>query len=66
MSDRDAVKCITAAPILSPCVGVCTINPVTGYCEGCLRTLTEIAHWRSYPPTERRQIMMILPSRAPH
>ncbi len=66
MSDRDAVNAATAVPILSPCVGVCTINPVTGYCEGCLRTLTEIAQWRSYSPCERRQIMMILPGRAAH
>ncbi|MGO9791723.1 MAG: DUF1289 domain-containing protein [Solirubrobacteraceae bacterium] len=66
MNDRDAVDSTTAAPILSPCVGVCAISPVTGYCEGCLRTLTEIAQWRSYSPTERRQIMMILSGRAAH
>lgn len=64
MNDRDPVNSATVAPILSPCVGVCSINPVTGYCEGCLRTLTEIAQWRSYSHAERRQIMIVLPSRA--
>lgn len=29
----------------SPCVSVCRINPVSSQCEGCLRTLDEIAAW---------------------
>ena len=29
----------------SPCVAVCRINPNTENCEGCLRTLDEIAAW---------------------
>ncbi|RYX90524.1 MAG: DUF1289 domain-containing protein [Comamonadaceae bacterium] len=29
----------------SPCVSVCRINPVSAQCEGCLRTLDEIAAW---------------------
>jgi predicted Fe-S protein YdhL (DUF1289 family) len=30
----------------SPCVGVCEIGD-DGYCEGCLRSLAEIAAWAS-------------------
>lgn len=29
----------------SPCVAVCRINPQTEKCEGCLRTLDEVAAW---------------------
>jgi predicted Fe-S protein YdhL (DUF1289 family) len=29
----------------SPCIGVCRIDRDTGWCEGCLRTLDEIADW---------------------
>ncbi|HUN91380.1 MAG TPA: DUF1289 domain-containing protein, partial [Burkholderiaceae bacterium] len=36
------------APVASPCVNVCHIEPGTGCCEGCLRTLDEIAGWISY------------------
>lgn len=29
----------------SPCVRVCVIEPRSGYCRGCRRTLPEIAGW---------------------
>jgi predicted Fe-S protein YdhL (DUF1289 family) len=29
----------------SPCIGVCRIDGKTGWCEGCWRTLDEIADW---------------------
>jgi predicted Fe-S protein YdhL (DUF1289 family) len=31
----------------SPCIGVCRMNPATGWCDGCLRTIDEIAGWQS-------------------
>ena len=34
-----------AAEIPSPCTSVCTIDPATGWCAGCLRTIDEIAAW---------------------
>ncbi|MGL4960910.1 MAG: DUF1289 domain-containing protein [Inquilinus sp.] len=33
-------------PIVSPCIGVCTLEAGTGLCAGCLRTTEEIAAWR--------------------
>ena len=30
---------------LSPCISVCRIDAATGLCQGCLRTLQEIADW---------------------
>lgn len=47
----------------SPCVKICVIDPITGSCEGCLRTLAEIAAWASLTPAERRRIMSDLPQR---
>ena len=29
----------------SPCIQVCTMNPATGLCRGCWRTLEEIGSW---------------------
>ena len=29
----------------SPCVSVCRMDAITGWCEGCRRTLDEIAAW---------------------
>lgn len=33
------------APVPSPCISVCRIDPQTSLCEGCTRTLEEIATW---------------------
>jgi predicted Fe-S protein YdhL (DUF1289 family) len=33
----------------SPCTSVCRIDPRTGWCEGCARTLDEIAAWGTLP-----------------
>lgn len=32
-------------PAASPCVKICVIDETTGLCEGCCRTLDEIARW---------------------
>ncbi|HEY0893387.1 MAG TPA: DUF1289 domain-containing protein [Cellvibrio sp.] len=31
--------------IASPCVGVCSMDEATGFCQGCFRTLEEIRQW---------------------
>jgi uncharacterized protein len=41
----------------SPCVGVCLIDEQRGLCEGCLRTLDEVALWGSSSPQQRREIL---------
>ena len=41
----------------SPCIDVCTMDPATGLCAGCGRTLDEIAQWSTYNDAERRRIM---------
>lgn len=53
-----------AAPaILSPCIGVCTLD-AQGLCIGCLRTLNEIGAWSTLSSDERRRIMdEVLPQR---
>jgi predicted Fe-S protein YdhL (DUF1289 family) len=51
------------APILSPCVGICTLGR-DGLCEGCLRSGDEIAAWSRLPDGERLRIMTeVLPAR---
>jgi predicted Fe-S protein YdhL (DUF1289 family) len=49
--------------IESPCVKVCTIDPVSGLCIGCGRSLAEIARWSSMDAAERRRIMDALSER---
>jgi predicted Fe-S protein YdhL (DUF1289 family) len=47
----------------SPCILVCSIDTVTGYCFGCGRTRDEIGSWMTYTSEERRTIMATLPAR---
>jgi hypothetical protein len=49
----------------SPCVKICVVNPETGLCLGCRRTLDEIARWSRMTAEERRAIMASLPARDP-
>lgn len=48
---------------LSPCIRICTIDPETGLCAGCGRTLAEIAAWPGLGEAERRAVMALLPGR---
>jgi predicted Fe-S protein YdhL (DUF1289 family) len=40
----------------SPCVSVCSMDPDSGLCRGCFRTLEEIANWAMQSPEEQRTI----------
>lgn len=50
--------------IASPCVSVCTVDPVTKQCVGCLRTLKEIGAWRTMSPQEKRAVIAACDERA--
>jgi uncharacterized protein len=47
----------------SPCIKVCTLDPGTGLCIGCLRTIDEIAGWVAFTDDERTAIRAALPTR---
>ena len=49
--------------IASPCTKVCIIDPRSGLCRGCGRTLDEVARWTSFSDSERNRIMTELPQR---
>ena len=51
------------AAIASPCTGVCTIDPATGWCAGCLRTIDEIAAWGGLDDRAKRAVWKLLPDR---
>lgn len=43
----------TTAAVPSPCISVCRIDPATGWCEGCYRTIDEIAGWGALDDVEK-------------
>ncbi|MBF6989082.1 MULTISPECIES: DUF1289 domain-containing protein [Cupriavidus] len=52
------------SPVPSPCRNVCRMDAASGYCEGCLRTIEEIAGWSSASDEDKRRIWAQLPRRA--
>ena len=48
----------------SPCISVCRMDAATGWCEGCWRTLDEIAAWGLASDAEKRGVWQELVKRA--
>ncbi|WP_189619387.1 DUF1289 domain-containing protein [Novosphingobium colocasiae] len=53
------------AHVPSPCTGVCVLDPATGWCRGCLRTINEIAAWSTLDDAGKRAVVAALPARRP-
>jgi predicted Fe-S protein YdhL (DUF1289 family) len=49
--------------IQSPCNRVCTLDPASGICLGCGRSLAEIARWTQMSDAERERLMSDLDRR---
>jgi uncharacterized protein len=47
----------------SPCIGICKIEPRSGLCLGCARSLDEIGRWRDASDEERKRIIAEIPAR---
>ena len=47
----------------SPCQSVCVMHPVTGWCEGCMRTIGEIAEWSRLDADGKLAVWAQLPER---
>jgi len=41
----------------SPCTNLCVLDPATGWCEGCRRTLDEIARWSAMTASEKWAVL---------
>lgn len=44
------------SPVPSPCINVCQMEPATGLCRGCLRTIDEIVAWGSASDEVKRAV----------
>jgi uncharacterized protein len=47
----------------TPCVKICTLDPLLGLCRGCGRTMNEIGRWATFSDDQRRAVMAQLPDR---
>lgn len=55
---------VAPGPVPSPCLSVCQMDPSTGWCAGCLRTLDEIADWSRLGEAAQRRLWSTLAERA--
>jgi len=53
----------TPDDVPSPCIDVCRMDAGTGWCEGCFRTIDEIAGWSQISAEEKRAVLARLPAR---
>ncbi|GAB7526977.1 hypothetical protein PBS_59680 [Paraburkholderia sp. 2C] len=44
------------APVASPCINICRMDNAAGWCDGCLRTIDEIANWSLYDEATKRAV----------
>lgn len=48
----------------SPCTSVCRMDRLSGFCEGCLRTIPEIAGWSKMEDEAKRGVWHAIELRA--
>jgi uncharacterized protein len=49
--------------VASPCINICRMHAGTGWCEGCARTIDEIAAWSRLDDATRQRVQDMLPQR---
>jgi predicted Fe-S protein YdhL (DUF1289 family) len=64
---RERAGQVRAAPddddVPSPCLSICRMEAATGWCEGCLRTLDEIAAWGRLDAASKRALWAVIEER---
>ncbi len=54
---------MASTPVPSPCINICRMHAPTGWCEGCARTIDEIAAWSALNDADRERVLHQLPAR---
>jgi predicted Fe-S protein YdhL (DUF1289 family) len=64
LAERAATVQALADAVPSPCSSVCRMDRLSGFCEGCLRTIPEIAGWSKMEDETRRHVWRAIELRA--
>jgi len=59
--DHGTIGSVTTLP--SPCTKDCKLDPATGLCRGCLRTIEEIVRWGGATETEKARTLAAVAQR---
>lgn len=58
-----AAALMEGEPVPSPCISVCRMSASSGLCEGCFRTIDEIAAWSRLDDPHKRQAWALIARR---
>ena len=64
LSSGDRILIDTSQRVPSPCISVCRMDPVSGRCQGCFRSIDEIVTWASLGESEKRAVWRAVVRRA--
>jgi predicted Fe-S protein YdhL (DUF1289 family) len=64
LPERAAAARAMQGELPSPCISICRMVPATGLCEGCLRTIDEIAAWSRMDDAGKRSVWRAIELRA--
>ena len=64
LSERAVAARGMARGLPSPCISVCRMDAASGFCEGCLRTIAEIAGWSRMDDDGKRSVWRAIELRA--
>ena len=53
----------TQTEIKSPCISVCSMDDLTGLCQGCYRTIDEIKSWWDMNQNDQKNLLVALEER---
>lgn len=54
---------MTDPDIQSPCIGVCSIDESTGFCQGCYRNIDEIQQWWNLDNAQKQAVVVLASDR---
>jgi predicted Fe-S protein YdhL (DUF1289 family) len=64
MQERAAEAMAVPRDVPSPCISLCRMRESDGLCEGCWRTLDEIANWAQMGDAQKREVWAELAQRS--
>ena len=62
--ERAAAARVPNGDVPSPCISICRMDAASGFCEGCLRTIDEIAAWSRMADADKRSVWRAIELRA--
>ena len=64
IAERARQALAAEGPLPSPCISWCRMDAASGLCDGCLRTIDEIAAWGMMDDGRKRAVWQLIARRA--